>query len=457
MRSSFEFIKSIGLIFVIFAGLSCQKHTALHSLSWDQNESPVGLQKIVEIETTSDASEIYYKNQKIEFRQQEFNRQPIENTFIKKVYGESRDIKSAQAKYVITSELKDSKLNPVNADGSIMLSKMSRLISPLKIRTYESQSVLKLQNSKLRNLVSFQYEASDGTLWKAYFDKRQEYLFNEKLGSQFSEVQAQVYPQGPRISVLTDVVFRDLQFNPLISNESVSVDSESKTKINSVVPQLKFETNDDRFDQVQVLFYLDHVLSWMKDHLGVTFPNKLQAVVSVGYPDLTNTAFYFQNKIRFGRGDNVDYTMLASDPSIVYHESFHALIDGLAHLPFEGEGGSINEGFADFFTCVVLDRPFLGESAYMKAPYKRTVQSDIKLSDRNSGLYHDSQIISSLMWEIKQKLGSEKALLIATETLVRLNPSSRFDDFNQQILKAVSPGDLVIVSSILKNRGFKYE
>ena len=173
----------------------------------------------------------------------------------------------------------------------------------------------------------------------------------------------------------------------------------------------------------------------MKINLSVRFAERLHAVVGVGYPEKTNTAFYFENKIRLGRGDDIDYAMLAADPSIVYHESFHGLIDGLARLPFEGEGGSLNEGFADFFTCAALNRPFVGESAYLKAPYKRTIQSAMTLAEKTGGLYHDSQIISSLLWEIRTKLGNAKSLKIAADTLVELNPNSDFTDFNNQLLK----------------------
>ena len=445
------------LVVLTTLGWSCQRHTPLHSLSWQQNEPTEGLKTISEIPVTQDSTKIYYKNEKIEFRQQAFSQQPIEDSFVKKVLKSDATVKSAEAKYVITTDLKENKLRAVNNNPEHLVEQLQKQVGSAKIRHYETKSVLKLENSKLRNYQAVQYELSDGTLWQAYFDQNEDFISRERLGSQFSETHAQIYPKGPRESPLTEVVLKEIEFSPSMSSSSVLVDSDSVLKITSVVPQLKFETNDDRFDQVQVFFYLDYIQNWMKQHLAVRFPEKLQATVSVGYPDLTNTAFYFQNKIRFGRGDNVDYTMLASDPSIVYHESFHALIDGMARLPFEKEGGSINEGFADFFTCVVLDRPYLAEASYMKAPYKRTVRARIKLSEKTGGLYHDSQIISSLFWEIKEKLGSEKALKIATETLSKLNPTTNFSDFNVQLMRSIPADDIVAVTEILKTRGFNYE
>lgn len=81
----------------------------------------------------------------------------------------------------------------------------------------------------------------------------------------------------------------------------------------------------------------------MKESLQIEIPSQIEAVVHVGFPDKINSAFYFRNKIRLGGGDDVTYSNLMHDPSIVYHESFHAMIDHLAHLPFEGEGASLKK------------------------------------------------------------------------------------------------------------------
>jgi len=48
------------------------------------------------------------------------------------------------------------------------------------------------------------------------------------------------------------------------------------------------------------------------------------------------------------------------DPSVVFHEVAHAYVDELAGLPSQGEGGALNEGFADFFAAAIADNPAIG-------------------------------------------------------------------------------------------------
>ncbi|MBC7419799.1 MAG: hypothetical protein H7328_03640 [Bdellovibrio sp.] len=416
------------------------------------------MQKISSLELFEKPSVIFYKNDRIEFNQQSLKNQLVETSYVKKVYA-SNELKSAEAVFIEPRSVKVLNAKPATRNEKRFVTKVSHEVAPLYLRNYNSENVLKLHKGVLKDFQALHYELNDGTLWKAYFSG-QRLVSIEKQGSQFNEFTAQVYPLGPKHSDLTEVLLKGLQLNTSVSNQYVLVDSESSQKMTSVLPHLKFDPKDERFDQVQVFYYLDYIQTWMRENLSVRFPEKLNAVVDVGYPDKTNTAFYFQNKIRFGRGDDVDYGMLASDPSIVYHESFHALIDGMARLPFEKEGGSLNEGFADFFTCVVLNRPFLGETAYLKGPFKRTIQANIRLSEKTGGLYHDSQILSSLLWEIKEKLGKEKSLKLATDTLSKLNPNSDFNHFNSQIIEVIKlmpAKDQEIVNPILASRGFNYE
>ncbi len=451
-------LKSLVLPLVGLLFFSCQKHTPMEYTTWRTGEDESNLVQIQSIQASNSTKEIIYANSRIQFQQQSISGQLVENTFIKKVFeGQTPRISAADALFVNPSQFTDKKLKPLIPNSQKLVEKIKNEIAPLQIRNYNSQSVFKLEKNILKTFQVVQYEASDGTLWKATFSPNKKLLQNIKLGSQFADAQIQVYEKGPKLGPLIDVFLKSIETGPTLSNPNLLVESESTQKISSTLPLLKFDPKDDRFDQIQVYYYLDFIQGWIKSNLDIRFTEKLQAVVNVGYPEKTNTAFYFQNKIRFGRGDNISYTMMASDASIVFHESFHAVIDGLAHLPFENEGGSINEGFADFFTCVVLNRPYLGESAYVPAPYRRSIATPMKLDEKNGGLYHDSQIVSSLLWEIKEKLGSEKALRIAVQVLARLNPSSLFKDFNQNILQVLSNEDRLVVVGLLKTQGFLYE
>jgi Zn-dependent metalloprotease len=158
----------------------------------------------------------------------------------------------------------------------------------------------------------------------------------------------------------------------------------------------------------------------------------------VGYPEKTNAAFYYQNLIRLGTGDDETFSRLALDPSIVVHESCHGIIENVAHLPYQGEGGSLNEGFADTMTTLYLGSPLLGDSSYLKGAYKRAVNTPLLMSRKNGGLYHDSLIVSGFFWQLKEKIGPEKTWNIVLITLMRLMPGSDLKDFSIQLNKVLA-------------------
>ena len=139
------------------------------------------------------------------------------------------------------------------------------------------------------------------------------------------------------------------------------------------------------------------------------------------------------------------------------HEAFHGVIDSVARLPFEGEGGSLNEGFADFFAASMMENPNLGEVSYKIAPFKRTVKNGLKLQDQKGSLYFDSGIVSGLLWNLRNDLGSEWGEQIAWKTLLRLNPDSQFSEFKTELLEVVRnlPEEFKVkAENVLHSRGW---
>jgi Zn-dependent metalloprotease len=155
-----------------------------------------------------------------------------------------------------------------------------------------------------------------------------------------------------------------------------------------------------------------------------------------GFPAKTNAAFYYQGLIRLGDGDGTNYKHIPRDPSIVSHEVAHAIIDRLSGMSSEGESGSINEGFADFLTSSIWENPQLGHTAFMKGPYKRSVESELSLKEKTGGLYHDSAIVSGLFWKIRSALGPIKSQSLALKTIARLGVNPNFTTLRFSILDA---------------------
>jgi Zn-dependent metalloprotease len=148
------------------------------------------------------------------------------------------------------------------------------------------------------------------------------------------------------------------------------------------------------------------------------------------------------------------------DPTVLIHESIHAVIDAYAGLPPDGEGGGFNEGFADLFTALILDNPRMGEASYLKGPYRRTLENPLKAyQDFVPGVYQNGSIVGGTFWDMKPLLGNELTAKLAFRTLVRLGKGAKFDDF-PSALAGASQGLLADdqsrqVAEIARARGWK--
>lgn len=302
------------------------------------------------------------------------------------------------------------------------------------------------------------FEESDGTLQGIYLNHDMEIVLQKRLGSEFIEATAQIFPSGPLKSQLQKVLISGLLNNKELSTNQIKLSTEA-----DVVAQpgenneLNFAITDLRFSQVQVFFYIHQALQWMNDTFKFQMPFVVEAETQKGFPERTNTAFYFQQKIRLGEGDGETFDKIPMDPSIVTHETMHAVIQAVAGLPYEKQGGSLNEAFADFFAAVQLNNPRMGEASYKKAAFKRTIENEMLLSEVNEGLYHDSGIVSGLLWALQKQLGKDKGLEIAWKTLLRLNYFSDFASFKTELLEVASkegPETFKTVQDEMKKRGW---
>lgn len=260
----------------------------------------------------------------------------------------------------------------------------------------------------------------------------------ELIGSHFANAKAHVYPNGPKFSELSFVILNSLTegSSGLIGNQ-IKVNTESNDKVN-FSENLNFNPPDEKFDQVQVYYYLQKALTWFEDVIKIP-KNKLalNAVTHFGYPENTNAAFYFNGLIRLGYGDGEYFSNIAYDPSIVIHEASHAVVELLASLPYQNEGGSLNEGFADLISCLILNNPRLGEVSFKKSDFKRDISLVVKFKEKTGGLYHDSAIVSSFFWNLKNEIGAPKTIQFAMNVLKKLTPFTQFSDYQIILEKSI--------------------
>lgn len=329
----------------------------------------------------------------------------------------------------------------------------------LKNTTIESFDWVYLQSKgRLTPVYQMIYSDKNSEIYEIRFDSRLNIMSKNKMGSQFSDVDAIVFPKGPKMSRLESVVLKNIEVDNGIKSLNFKVSSLLSSKIENPNEIVKIPTSDDRFDQVQVSFYIQKSFDWFAKTFNSKIPFMVDIQVHVGAPEKSNTAFYYANKIRFGSGDDIVYSNIPRDPTIIVHESNHAIIDYLAHLPFDKEGGSLNEGLADFLTTLQLNNPNLGEVSFLKGPFRRTVKNELKFTDRKGGLYGDSAIVSGLLWNLKESLGDELAGKIAVNTLILLGPKSDFNDFKNKVSFVVKnelkEKNLETAEKILKDRNW---
>ena len=431
------------LVFFPLLILGCSNQSNIKKVVWEgSGEPPRIAAPAVESRIT-----LKNKNETIQVEKQYVENVPVEDSYIKKVVTSKNINNYMNARYVENIpekiKLEIRAMKSVNAqDWLNKLYDKKPLFKKRKLVEDPQFGIIR-DGRKLLPVVHFNFLINSEEIESWTYDAKMNLVKVSSLGSHFNTAKALAYPDGPKLTTLTTVLLNSLiDKEQFLASSQIDVTSESPEKINLSEP-LTFTPPDEKFDQVQVYYYIQRALNWFEENLQIEKGRlHINAVAHMGYPDKTNAAFYYNGLIRLGSGDDVAVTHIPLDTSIVMHESAHALIDMLASLPFQNEGGSLNEGFADFFTCIQLNNPRLGEVAYKKGPFKREIETLVNLSAKNGGLYHDSAIVSSFFWNLRGKIGNEKTVSLAIGIVKKMTPSSDFNEFKDLLLKAINT-DLV--------------
>lgn len=272
--------------------------------------------------------------------------------------------------------------------------------------------------------------------------------------------KAMVYPNGEKLGAVQEEPLHDLTGDGTITGRLLHVFSALDLKVWSPELTFFFSPSDRRFDLGQAYFTIDQGYRWLKVHLGVELDHPIEVRLHVGDNGVSNAAFYHADTIYLGTGDNVIYKDMIRDPSILVHESIHAVIDAYAGLPPDGEGGSFNEGFADLFAGLILDTPLMGAASYMQGPYRRTLENKLQAyTDFVPGVYQNGSIVGGTFWDMRNNFGNELTAKLAFRTLVRLGKDAKFDDFPSALASAadglLSAEQRAIALGAARARGWK--
>ncbi|MCB0367802.1 MAG: hypothetical protein H6624_07885 [Bdellovibrionaceae bacterium] len=285
-------------------------------------------------------------------------------------------------------------------------------------------------------------------------------LERKSLAQHLANGSGMVFLGFPDRTKLTEVEFMNLVGDGTLNSETVKVESDTNSRAYSPSHEFRFTPAEQPFDEVQAYYFVESALKWLSKDFGFVLPFKLNVKVHVGGLRPSNAAFYYKGNIRLGDGDNVVYRNIPRDPSIVIHEAAHGVVDAVAGLPHEKEGGSMNEGYSDFIAALFLDNPKMAEYSYLKAPFRRTLENDLQaFRDFNGGLYHDSTVVSGTMWDLRKALGIQLAGKLALTSLAHMGPGSGMKDFAPSLLSSVEEvgldeSQVGILQGVLNKRGW---
>ncbi|MBI4601423.1 MAG: M36 family metallopeptidase [Planctomycetes bacterium] len=225
--------------------------------------------------------------------------------------------------------------------------------------------------------------------------------------------------------------------------------------------QFNFTRSEPGFEQTMVYYYLHLALAYAGT---IGRPNPLERTLIAearfargGEEELNAFFDPATGKVHFGT-QGVD---LAEDATVILHELGHALQDAAAStpaLPFGAthEGGSMGEGFGDYWAVSVLSEfiahepRFIGHwvtygdldlpfgDAFFKATHRRVDSDKVWPRDADPGrdIHLDGEIWSAALFEIRNILGRDDANRLVLDSHYRLQPDAGFQEGSQALLDA---------------------
>lgn len=258
---------------------------------------------------------------------------------------------------------------------------------------------------------------------------------------------ASVYEKNPRDAGVISVDLPGLTSSGFLDGNHFSVyaPNEKDARAQSSDGQFNFRPDDEalNFDQVQAYYTATKALAFFTDKFGYDIGD---AHLVVRVNDLvggrTENAAYLPApegpEILIGRGGE-HLSGLARDTDVIIHEFSHHVI--YAHLTTSsGESGLIHEGTADYFAYAINDDPYLAETVVANSPYLRTAALAAGMRYDGAPAAQDNhtkgQYWSAVLWELRQRLGSEIFDKMVYDSLAYLGPRSGLKDAFNALLNA---------------------
>lgn len=435
-RQASLLLRASGIIFIAVAAARCQPtRNDARTINWKEGQGP--LPSLYQEKEFAADKTLMSQNEIIEHRPQTWGPARVRNGYAKLIKSSTgKPIEGRAYFYDLAQNPSDESLSNFKYLEKLDKNKFLFVQNAIKLGLIDKENEivgtpeLVITSYAGRHIPSYAVDVLDkktSQVERYYFNTLYRLFEKEKLSNDF-EATGWIYTLKNNLEI-EEVLFQNLILGKTLQSQTIRVDTDFSDKATIRNAPWRFDTEDPRFDQVQVFYFIQKGLDFFAKALEFTLPLSIEVQTSYGYPESKNAAFTYQNQIRLGRGDNIIYKGLAQDPSVVLHELSHILVTSLAQLPSQNEGGSLNEAFADFFAASYLNDPIMGKKSFVQGPYKRNLTDLVTYTEKNNGLYHDSLIVSGTLWSIRQELGADIGQKFGLKILSRLTPQSNLIDF----------------------------
>jgi hypothetical protein len=272
------------------------------------------------------------------------------------------------------------------------------------------------------------------------FDRSTAELAQHLIGVELEDLDGSGFLRGPLLDVVT---------------------GDGTERVSSPTLDFSFARDNPGFEQTMCYAYLQLALAYAG---ALGHPNPLEtqrrvhARFSEGDDEVVNAFFDPVSGFLFFGTRGVD---LAEDGTVILHELGHALQDAAASTEFNKfgsnhEGGSMGEGFGDFWALSVLadmivheptslahwvaygdlDYPF-GDQLF-PAVHRRVDTAKVWPRDADPGrdIHLDGEIWSAALWQIRGLLGRDDANRLVLDSHYLLLPDARFQDGSLALIAA---------------------
>jgi Zn-dependent metalloprotease len=191
-------------------------------------------------------------------------------------------------------------------------------------------------------------------------------------------------------------------------------------------------------DEPHAFYHINRIHDYYKV-LDPAFTGMDYSVPTYVYQNFSNAYWDGQN-IVFGRGDGVNYDDFALYSEVIYHEYTHGVTDKIYtgfYLPYALEAGAMNEGWSDYFGCLLSpsQSPLVGDGGLVigEPAGFRTLSNNYRREvDWANEVHADSQMFSGALWEARTAIGPE--VMDQLVHFARYSHANTFEDYLTALL-----------------------